>query len=123
MSFTPFAGYQQQVASTPVAGIALINGTQVLAQFTAPNDGQLHYMTAVLSLQVTSAETGGQISVNFVDPQGNARSFTAIASGAGVGLNSLVVPRLIQPNSVVSVSQSVALSGGAAVMNCQIWLA
>lgn len=110
-------------ATTGLAGTALIGGTQVIATATTPNDGLMHNVRFVLSLQVTTVEVGGMITTGFTDPQSNAHSFTAIAGAQAVSLQTTTVERLVAPNTVVSVNQGSALTSGASVLNADIWIA
>lgn len=126
MSFTPFGPQFVLAATSGLAGFALINGTQTFAPSAAvPNDGQMHLFYVVVSLQVTSAETGGQVNVQHTDPQGNVHSFQVIAAGQGAGLSvgSSPISRLCAPGTTVSVLQQSALTAGAAVLNYEIWVA
>lgn len=117
------SGLLAVVAATPYpAGIALVNGTQTFLSWTAPNDGQQHRFTVVAGLHVTSIETGGQIKINFTLPDGTAGSGTPFAGGGAAGAfvaNEIAVP--VQAGSAVTVTQSTALTAGAAVLFAEIW--
>lgn len=114
-------GGQGLVAQTAVAGYTLINGTGTVPglTWTAPNDGALHWFTVYALLYVSTAnETGGQISVNFTAPNGQAGSEQLFAAGLAVGVRfPSSQPLVCQANTTVSVAQVTALTlGGPSTM-------
>jgi hypothetical protein len=113
----------QPQASTGLAGFTLQNATPGILSWTAPNDGQLHRFTIFGSIHVTSAETGGQITVNYTLPDGSTPSHTLFAAGLGVGDSTpalnLSIP--IKPGTTVQINQNTVLSAGAAIMWAEIW--
>jgi hypothetical protein len=118
MPFTPFAQPVQLniVQSTGQAGYTLINGTGTLFTWTAPNDGALHRFTINATQHVTGAETGGVIQVAFTAPDGTASTFNLFAGGSGLGVTSGTGSRQVEAGTVVTVSQSTALTAGAAIL-------
>jgi hypothetical protein len=110
-----------KAADTGQGGYALVNGTGAILAWTAPADGQQHRVTAVLIQHVTLAETGGAIQVTYTLPDGTASSATPFAGGSAAGVASNVVDRLVQAGTTVTLSQSSALTAGAAGVWAQIW--
>lgn len=111
--------------STGLAGFALQNGTPTILSWTAPNDGQMHRVMVLATLDVSSAETGGAIGVTFTDPAGNALAgANVIGAGKGAGVvapNPGVTGMLIKGGTTVSLVQSTALTVGAAMLYGEIW--
>lgn len=108
--------------ATPAGGYALQNGTPTILTWVAPSDGNNHRVELFGQLVVTSAETGGQVSVTYTDPAGNAHTVTLVAAGQGTGPASLAVTRfVIKSGSTFTVSQSTALTAGAGTLWCEIW--
>lgn len=108
-------------ASTPLAGYTMINGTGVICSWTVPNDGKLHRAQCFLSLNVSSAETGGAITFTYTDPGGGAGSAVAIAAAQGTGTTRGFTGAEVQAGTVVAVNQNTALTVGAAVLYGEIW--
>ncbi len=113
----------QLVAATPAAGFALQNGTPTILTWVVPNDGALHTLNIVMTLHVTSLETGGQITVTTTDPSGTAANPVAFAGGAAAGSTPQQYQRLLQAGSTVTLAQTSALTAGAASIWAQIWAA
>lgn len=119
---TALGGWGKQAADTGgTAGVALINGTQTLASWTAPSDGQRHRFYAIMTQVVTVAETGGQMTLSYTQPNGNATTRVPFAGGSGTGSGNQINGDVIQPGSTVSYQQTSALTAGAAVAWCEIW--
>lgn len=114
-------GQMSVVASTGVTGYTLVNGTGTILTWTAPNDGALHRVVLITGQHVTVAETGGQISLNTTLPDGTAVNPTVFAGGSGTGGSGFTTSRNIQANSTVTLTQSSALTVGAAVLWAEIW--
>jgi hypothetical protein len=106
-----------QVAATPAAGAALVNGTPTILSWTAPNDGQLHSFMIGGLLDVTANETGGAIEVDWTN-LGGGQAFTLYAAGLAAGLyypsSSFTQPVVVQPGTTVTIKQASALTAGAA---------
>ncbi len=113
------------VATTGITGYTLVNGTGSIpgTSWTPANDGQMHRFMIMGNLIVGSDLTGGQISVSFKDPAGNARVPTVLASGQTAGYHALVSQPLITcaGGTAVVLTQSVAASVGAGVLYAEIW--
>lgn len=122
MAFSPFSQPLTLVASTGIAGVALVNGTPTILSWTAPNDGQLHQVICFLDVNVSVAATGGAIQVNYTDPGGTAATLNPIGGGQGVGTHNGAATVLVGPGSTVTVSQG-ALTVGAAKLYAQIFAA
>jgi len=115
--------FQRQATSTPAAGTALINGTQTLATWTAPNDGLNHRVSVRLTLDVTVAATGGAIGMSYTAPDGTVTSSQTFITGSQ-GLGTHVLPFndiVIAPNTAFSVQQVSALTAGTASCVAEIW--
>jgi hypothetical protein len=115
------------LATTGLTGYALVNGTGNAISWTAPNDGAMHRVFAVVYLVVTSGETGGAIQLTFTDPSNSSRAFGILNGGSGTGQYGWgnnggawwSVP--VYPNTTVAVKQSTALTGGAATLWAELW--
>lgn len=111
-----------QLAATPFAGVPLINGTQNVLTWTAPNDGVMHRVLVMGTQHVTSTETGGTINLGVTLPDGTAASFQLFASGAATGAHNLSFETyLVAPNTTVTISQATALTAGAAKVWFELW--
>ena len=111
-------------AATPVAGYTLVNGTGNILTWTAPNDGLLHQVTVAASLSVTSNQTGGQVTFTYTFPDSNSHVPTVFAGGAAIGgFVTNAVMYMVKAGSTVTLAQSSALTGGAAVLWAQLWAA
>jgi hypothetical protein len=107
--------------STGAAGFSLINGTQTILSWTAPNDGQLHRVLVGLSQHVTVAETGGTVTLTYTYPDGQAQTRTPYPGGSGTG-SSTQGPfyERVQAGTTVSIQQTTALTLGTAVIWAEI---
>jgi hypothetical protein len=115
------AGFELQ-ATTGVGGYTLINGTGNILTWTPPNDGAMHRMILVSTLEVTSAETGGQVNLTYSDPGGTSHTQTPYAAALGAGGHisaAFIVP--VEANQAVTLAQASALMAGAAVLWAEIW--
>jgi hypothetical protein len=110
-------------AATPVAGYTLVNGTGTVISWTVPNDGKLHRVNAFGSLDVTSAATGGQITITYNSPDGGSavHSFFSNSEPAGVASPSSNFAIIVEAGSTVTIAQAQALTAGAAVLWAEIW--
>jgi len=102
-------------ATTGTAGYTLVNGTGNVLTWTPPNDGGLHRFLLLATLNVTSAETGGQMNIAFNLPNATASNI-AFFSGQGLGLHQSNFNGQVQAGTTVTVSQNTALTVGAAVL-------
>jgi hypothetical protein len=111
-------------AATAAAGYTLVNGTGNIITWTTPNDGNLHRVTIFAVITTSSTETGGAITLLFTSPSGGAGSVGLYASGlSGPATRASGAPAVlvVGPNTTVTVEQSAALTGGAAVVWAEIW--
>ena len=128
-SSAPSAGAaspQPQLAyQSPLAGTALVNGTPVIATWTAPNDGKIHRVWNAAEMTVTGAMTGGALTLQGFAPDGTEFFWQLFPGGSAVGyvFNDTAQSRLVQPGTVVTISQSTALTAGAAKFWTEIWAA
>lgn len=111
------------LAATGTAGYTLVNGTGAILSWTAPSDGQMHRVSWFGQLWVTSAETGGAISISITDPGGHASTAQTIdAGGHGINFHQMNYWNLlVQAGSTVTLSQASALTVGAAVLWAELW--
>lgn len=113
-----------RVATTGAAGVALVNGTPTILTYTAPNDGNLHVIQVQAQLVVTTLEVGGQVQVT----SGGAAAQTIFAAAKAAGTYNAPdasQPQtndfILQPGQTVTLTQSSALTGGAATVFAEIW--
>lgn len=115
-------------ASTPAAGTALINGTQTILSWTAPNDGQKHFASVTFASIVTSAMTGGACQLNWTF---NGENFNLVIGSSGLGVGNYywnvtadvnaLLPLFVDAGSTVTVTQTSALTAGACHLFAGIW--
>ena len=115
-------------ASTGISGFALADGTGTIISWTAPNDGQLHRFTLLALAHVSSAETGGQVVVEYAGPWTGAVTHTTtlfaagLASDGGAGTAPSSTPQVtVGPGTTVTIAQATALTAGAATVYAEIW--
>lgn len=112
-------GVPQLVATTGPNGVALINGTQVILQWQAPNDGLLHRVTMNAWKQVTALETGGQVNIA---GGGTMVAQSLVGGGSGAGGNWGGKTLTIPPGQLVQITQGTALTaGGPSTVYAEIW--
>jgi hypothetical protein len=113
------------VATTGVNGFALQNATPTILTWTAPNDGNMHRAIVIGAVNVTVAETGGQVNAVYTDVGGNAQNQVVGSAGLGTGVttfnNAGRQLLLIKPGIALSVSQVSALTAGTAAVYAEIW--
>jgi hypothetical protein len=108
-------------AATPAGGYTLVNGTGNVVTWTAPSDGQVHRVMVLASLSVTSVATGGTISVAYTTPDGQAHTSSVFATSQSAGGHLQQLPVIMQAGTAVTVSQSAALTAGAAALWAELW--
>lgn len=119
---SPGGPIPELVGDVGPAGFALQNATPTVLSWTAPNDGKDHLLIVVAALHVTSAETGGQVSVNTTLPDGSGLNSGAFfAAGLGTGTNANSAMRIVQAGSTSTLTQSSALTAGASLLFAQIY--
>jgi hypothetical protein len=110
------------LASTGAAGFALQNGTPTILTYAFPNDGLLHRFQIWGILACTVNETGGALGASYTAPDGTGSTPSLLAAGQTVGLSNLTTrTSMAKANTSVSVLQTSALTGGAAVLYVEIW--
>jgi hypothetical protein len=118
----PLAGITSLVASTGTGGYSLANGTGTILAWTAPSDGALHYVTVAAGLDVSASETGGAVTVSYPLPGGaTAGAQPLLAGGASAGALTAASAGIVASGGTVTVSQSSALTAGAATLWAQVW--
>lgn len=110
------------LAATPIGGFALENGTPSIVNWTAPDDGRLHRILVISSIDVTSAETGGQVWASGDLPDGTGWSQEINAGGAPAGYaQTTIIAKIVDAGKLVNVYQASALTVGAATVWAEIW--
>jgi hypothetical protein len=111
------------VATTDTPGFALQNGTPNIISWTAPNDGQMHRFMLNTTQVVSVLEVGGQVNLNWTNPDGTA--FTPVQYGAGnaVGAHSpsAQVNGVCKSGQTVTLAQTTALTSGAVIVWAELW--
>lgn len=117
---TPQPGFQAATAFP--GGFTLQNATPSIISWTAPNDGQMHRFTIYGSLFASAAMTGGAVSVTYTDPGGNLNTTTVWGGSFGVGAQAPTSKEILcKAGTTVTLTQSSALTAGAAVVWAEIW--
>ena len=116
--FGQIAAAVAPAATTGAAGAALQNATSTLLSWTAPDDGQLRAVSLAAVLDVTVAESGGALALaSTASGSIPATSQTVNAGGGAIGTyvasTSSVV---VGPGATVTLSQTSALTAGAATV-------
>jgi hypothetical protein len=116
--------YMGQLATTGLTGFTLINGTPTILTWTAPNDGAMHRVMLLGELNVTSAQTGGVVTLNYTSPDGGARNRAVFAGSLGAGYNPIpgiaAAGATVAPNTTVTLTQT-AQTAGASVLYMELW--
>jgi hypothetical protein len=119
-----YPGVQLNINTSGVVNkVSLINGTQVLATVTVPNDGNNHVVDVLSCVDVTSTETGGAINCVATDAVSSHAQTVVLHAGGTTGpaLQAGLATRFVLgPNSTVVINQSSALSAGSAVFSCRV---
>ena len=131
MSFPRQRGGLTRVATTGTGGFALENGTPTILTWTAPDDGQLHTVIVAGYSQVTSAFTGGPVTLhrtalpwyNVVLNSSDGVGYWMFGAGAGGGndASSGIVVHTVQPGETITLTQDAAVTAGAAVVYAEFW--
>jgi hypothetical protein len=111
-------------ATTGPAGYTLVNGTGNILTWTPPNDGQLHRVVVISSLHVTTTEVGGAIRLTYTTPDGTGAGSLSIYGGNTVGPGIAIGANnspIVQANATVALTQTSALTSGAAVLWAELW--
>lgn len=121
----PFGGVPslQRQAAIPLAGYTLVNGTGNVLSWTAPADGNLHRFIIFADLYVTVLQVGGEIEFEYTAPNGDTVTVELFSPNQGVGpvLPDNASLFLLAPGGTVTVTQTSALTAGAAIMWAEIW--
>jgi hypothetical protein len=100
-------------ARTVVGGFALQNATPTILQFASPNDGNMHVYGVAASLNVTTVEVGGAVTLTwFVG--GQAFNVTMFAAALAVGMYTFSQNIAVSANVFVTIAQTTALTSGVA---------
>jgi hypothetical protein len=123
MSGFPSATFRL-LTQTPAAGFALQNGTPTILSWTAPHDGQLHFVHCISRIWVTAAETGGDVNIN-TTLGGQSTDDIMFGGNLGVGFAGPSInttpwyypaARPMDPGSTIALVQAQALTAGAATV-------
>jgi len=100
-----------------VTPVNLINGTQALCKWTAPDDGSYHVVMVFYMATVPSNMTGGEVSLTYTQA-GGPQSQVILNAGqaASPTFGGLLNTVLIDPGSTIEVVQDTALTAGAATV-------
>lgn len=126
MGFTPFnttpaaPNVLPQQAATPGAGFPLAGVTANIITWTAPGtpgDGNQHQFILNAQQRVTSAETGGAVTLTYTDPGGTAvPAITVFGAGQAAGAFRALTSGMVESGTTVTLAQSTALTVGAATV-------
>lgn len=118
-------------ATTGASGYTLVNGTGDVITWTAPNDGNLHRFIVYIRLIVQTNLTGGQIFIqnanaslaNAVNGSGTFAYNANTGAGDYILLRSNVSDEkgILGPGETIKITQSTAVTVGAAVLYAEIW--
>ena len=118
---SPGGPFPELVSTAGLTGTPLINGTQNILTWTSPNDGNQHRFQLLAERNVTSAETGGQMTLTSTIPGGTVFANVVAAGGSGVGIASLNQIGTVAPNTTVTLAQTSALTVGACQVYGELW--
>ena len=104
---------------TSATGVALINGTQTFLSLTVPNDAHPHLAFVSATKAVTTALTGGQTAIKATEAPALAYSLLTTATAVGTA-HSVASALLVAPNTTITVTQTTAMTAGAAKLYARI---
>lgn len=121
MGFRPNFGVSGLQLVGSVSAFALQNATPTILTYTTPNDGKVHPLLVAASLVVATLEVGGAVTLAIAGGMSVVIFGSAKAVGT-YGLPDLLdSPLLVPANTVVTISQTAALTSGAATVTAQIF--
>lgn len=94
-------------------GFTLVNATPAIIGWTTPADGNTHVVQVSGALVVTTLEVGGAISITYTSG-GVAITQALFASAQAAGNFTASFAVTCDPNTTVTITQSAALTSGAA---------
>lgn len=100
-------------ARTSAAGFALQNGTPNIVTLNTPSDGNMHAYDVAAALNVTVLEVGGAVTLTW-HAGGQAYAVIMFASALAVGTYTFSQNIVADPNTAVTITQTAALTSGAA---------
>lgn len=103
-------------AETSSTGVALINGTQTILTATVPNDGKVHQIIVTYSKHVTTALTGGALTLTWHTATGQVSGPVTNSTAVGYSYNSTTsrLTTIVAPGTVITLAQTTAVTAGAA---------
>lgn len=111
------------LATTGIGGYALVNGTGNAVTWAAPSDGAMHRVLVFATLHVSTAQTAGAIQAIVTIPDGTSNNKAMFAGGLSSNEYYSTGPAvfLVEGGTSLSVFQSSAQTGGAAVLFAELW--
>lgn len=103
-----------------VAGVPSINGTQTYFTYNVPADGKQHFINIQAYQNVTVLEAGGTVTAN-VTTGGTVFNLAVFSANQAVGTYRTNFQVACDPGSQLVLSQSAALTSGAATVS--LWIA
>ena len=109
-------------AETSATGVALINGTQTILTATVPNDGKVHQLAPNVIKTVTTALTGGTVTMSWTNAAGVVSSYKMTGTAvSGYYLSpASTVNTTLKPGTTVTLKQTTAMTAGAAKVYAKI---
>lgn len=104
-------------AETSETGVALINGTQTIISAVVPNDGKVHSCSWRVLKTISALLTGGNVVIKWFPVPITTRTFAMSATGVGLTAadsNTHSTSHLLRPGTTITVTQTTAMSAGAA---------
>ena len=109
-------------AETSATGVALINGTQTILSVTVPNDGKPHQLIATALKDVTTALTGGAVTLTLTALVTTAVTFPMTRTTVGTTRITTTSnsQTIVKPGTQVTIKQTTAMTAGAAKVYAKI---
>jgi hypothetical protein len=110
---------QRTTTSTGSPGTALVNGTPTILSLTTPAAPARLWVNVALDLAVTSAETGGALTINYTS-FGSGQTLALDAGGHAASLLKNVQARVLADAGTAVTLTQAALTAGAATANASM---
>ena len=109
-------------AETSATGVALINGTQTILTVTVPNDGKPHQLIATALKDVTTALTGGAVTLTLTALVTTPVTFSMTRTTVGTTRITTTSnsQTIVKPGTQVTIKQTTAMTAGAAKVYAKI---
>lgn len=102
------------VATTGTSGVPLIDGTQTILSWTAPDDGKLHTVLVGFVWDISSSLTGGAVQANVPGKASIVVFSGGEAAGWKVPTTNLIV--VLNSGDALELNQTSAATAGAATV-------